>query len=826
VTEPPCPARARASPPIFPAGACRLRPRQAARLFVASALIALACARRTPEARAPAAAGEPTPALPSPFETVSATRRPVVRLLFRAGDPTGAVAIVVATGVDPRAAAALAGLVEHRLAAAHLPGLEVQSHALGFGVAAPSLTAAEAARATDALLAALRAPVEAHEAAAPPVRARVEALRAHAAPGVHAAAARACAGEPVADPAHPPAPVRAEELERWRAAACSSRALAVGAVGAEPLLEAVARAVARSKPWPDGPAVADPWPAADVIGVDHASSPRGLDLALRVGDGAAAVAAAGALGDPRGPLCERIAALDPRWRVARVTATTRVSGGCLWLELAGPADASEPAAAQIARLAAVAREESELAVEAGADGGFALEQRILGATDPRAAARLLAWSALARPAAGAPTRRVVAYATPAERAAVDRDLERMLAATPRDGGRARLTMRSRVERGQGELWALVGSPCGTAGESTTTAGHRALALRALVRSYDGAGGVALEPWITPDGVGLLAHAPRARTDETPNEQAARVGDALGRALVTARLDGVALATERAQLAADLGPGTRPDWWLLLETLAPGHPSWLEPRGTFASIDGAGTEAAETERRRLLGEPLRLAVLANWEATQAETLAAALGRWLGTTRDPDRRCAPLAAAPAAAATVELTADGAAERARAHLGYSLGPDAAAARQEAEIARWLLAREGGWLDAALAGLTASARVELLGGTRLGAVVVTVEATPEDRDAAITAVRELFARVARTPPAGADVTRGLEVFATSAARGSLDPRRRIVELWRDAGVRPPTAASLARFLSAAFSPDHLVLLRVSSPPRPPAAPKGAAAR
>ncbi|HOU94779.1 MAG TPA: hypothetical protein PLU22_27200, partial [Polyangiaceae bacterium] len=390
------------------------------------------------------------------------------------------------------------------------------------------------------------------------------------------------------------------------------------------------------------------------------------------------------------------------------------------------------------------------------------------------AARLLAWSALARPADGAPTRRVVAYTTPAiaspaERTAADRDLERALAEPLRDRGRARLTMRSRVERGQGELWALVGSPCGTAGESAATAGHRALALRALARAHGGAGGVALEPWITPDGVGLLAHAPRARTDETPAEQAARVGDALGRALVTARLDGAALAAERAQLAADLGPGPRPDWWLLLETLAPGHPSWLEPRGTFGSIDGAGTEAAEAERRRLVGEPLRLAVLASWEAAQADTLAAALGRWLGAASDPDRRCTPIAAAPASAATVDLAADGALERPVAHLAYSLGPDAAAARQEAEIARWLLAREGGWLDAALAGLTASARVELLGGERLGAVVITVEATPADRDAAVTAVRERIDRIASAPPAGADVSQGLAAFAAGAARGSL---------------------------------------------------------
>ncbi len=801
-------------------GAALSRTRLARGLAAAAtgAALALACARQAPGPQGPSAMARGAPALPSPFESVSTPRRPALRLLARDGDPAGALALVVATGVDPRAAAALSGLVEHRLASARLVGLEVQSHGLGLGVAAPLPPAADAERVAEALIAVLRAPVEAHEATAAPVRARLEALRARPAPGEHTAAARACAGEPVAEAGPPPAPLRAEQLERWRIDAASVPAVAIGAVGARPLLDAVARAVARSKPWPEGTAVADPWPAADVIGTDPSPGPRHLDLALRVGDGAAAVAAAAALGDPTGSLAERLAALDPRWSVARVTATTRVTGGCLWLELAGPADdAIEPSAEQVARLAAVALDEGERALSGAADGGFALEQRILSATDPRTAARLLAWSALARDAAGTPpTRRVIAYSTPRgagatqdERTPTGRDFERALAAARRD--RARLTTRARVERGQGELWALVASPCGTAGEGATTAGHRALALRAVARAHDGAEGVRLEPWVTPDGVGLLAHAPRARTDETPAEQAARVGDALGRALATARLEGAALSAERARLAADLGPGPRPDWWLLLETLAPGHPSWLEPRGTFGSIDGAGTEAAESERRRLVGEPLRLAVLASWEASQADALEAALGRWLGPARDPDRRCTPITAAPAAASAVELATESAPERSVTHLGYSLGAAAAAERQEAEVARWLLAREGGWLDAALAGLTASARVELLGGARLGAVVVTVEAAPADRDAAVTAVGELLDRVARTPPTGADVTLGLEAFTASAERGSLDPRRRIVELWRGDRARPPTAASLARFLAAAFTPEHLVLVRVS---------------
>ncbi len=118
---------------------------------------------------------------------------------------------------------------------------------------------------------------------------------------------------------------------------------------------------------------------------------------------------------------------------------------------------------------------------------------------------------------------------PAERPAFNgfASVLRELEAQP---ARAPIETRLRAEPGQSELWLLLGSPCGTLAESNDNAGQSALAL--TMAAHATSADVALEPWITPDAVGLLAHAPR-RALESATEQAERVARALARARVNA-----------------------------------------------------------------------------------------------------------------------------------------------------------------------------------------------------------------------------------------------------------------------------------------------------
>lgn len=796
--------------------------------FALLSLAATACGPRRPASVVPAADPRDVPALPAPIETHALAKRPPLRLLARSGDPFGAIALVVATGIDPRAAVALSRLVERRLSAQDLPGLVTRSHGLGFGVAISAGNPTAAASRVETLSGVLERAVTDDEAASLAADGELTVALSRTALGPATAAIAACAGEPLLAPSTPRPPLTAAALERWRAAANRTAATALGAVGERPLVDAVRRAVARGRAWPEGGRPADPWPSHDRIGIDADPTGRTLSVALRLGEAASAMAAAAELAATESALTERLAALEPGWSLRRVTATSRLTGACLRLELELPRAAAEPPLETVAQVAQLAIDEAERSLSLPRDPDFVVEQPILSASDPREAALLAAWSAVAAGDTTAARRRVVAYATPdpprltatpsaAERS-VDAALAEAIDQARRRQGRPRPATRHRVERGQGELWALLATPCGTANEDASSAGYRALSLRALARRHSGAEGVTLEPWITPDGMGLLAHAPRQRTGEDPVAHAVRVGSILGRALASARLEPAFVAAERELLGDELGPGPQPAWWQLLDALAPGHPSWLEPRGTFAVIDGAGALGVATARRALLDEPLRLAVLASWSEEQIPALQAAVARWLPPVAGASQRCPdPPLAAPRALSIERLT-EADAHRASFHLGYSLPGALAARRTEAELVRWLLARDGGWLDRALAGMTATARVRLLGGARLGALVISVRTRSDQSDSALAAVESLLSRVRHAPADDEEVAIGLRAFAARLEQGAPEPRRRVVELWRQERTALPTAGSVRQFLAAAFLPERRALVRSqASPPSSP---------
>ena len=63
--------------------------------------------------------------------------------------------------------------------------------------------------------------------------------------------------------------------------------------------------------------------------------------------------------------------------------------------------------------------------------------------------------------------------------------------------------------------------------------------------------------------------------------------------------GATLAGARAALLEELGGEPRAGYWLALDTLSPGKPSWLEPRGTFTSLSDGGRANVEVERRAIV-----------------------------------------------------------------------------------------------------------------------------------------------------------------------------------------------------------------------------------
>src|SRR5439155_21277428 len=132
-------------------------------------------------------------------------------------------------------------------------------------------------------------------------------------------------------------------------------------------------------------------------------------------------------------------------------------------------------------------------------------------------------------------------------------------------------LRTRVEAGQGEAWVLFASPCGTDGESDTDAGLTALVSMAAAESARTTPETHVEPWIVPDGAGLVAHGPPL-PGESPAAHARRLADVIARAFAGEPISTSALSHARSSL---LDLDARSDGaalGVLANALAPSRPS--------------------------------------------------------------------------------------------------------------------------------------------------------------------------------------------------------------------------------------------------------------
>jgi len=105
-------------------------------------------------------------------------------------------------------------------------------------------------------------------------------------------------------------------------------------------------------------------------------------------------------------------------------------------------------------------------------------------------------------------------------------------------------------------------------------------------------------------------------------------------------------------------------------------------------------------------------------------------------------------------------------------------------------LLNRPGGWLEQALSNLTARAQARFVGGSAAGGIVIRIAAPEATEPAAVAQVRGLLARLGRGALTAEELALANRELARAELESSLDPRRRIVELWRGAG--PPAVLDL----------------------------------
>ena len=738
--------------------------------------------------------------------------RPPLVLVRRDGDPFAAVAFAVVTDQGSLASVATAAVLRSRLAARGF-NVRVQPSALGLSLTALIPNAAEGRRFVQVIVAALEQPIQRGDPALEAVRSAAQALAAVRVPGAAEASINACSGEPFLPDAgrawDPMTEQGQADLTGWLEAAHSVRRAALAAVGSAEVLSSVEDALTRAKAWPEGELPDDTWPARDELGVDFApGATRRLSLAFRLPSEDVAARAARVLAAPSSPLARRLAALRPAWQVERSAAIGRSRGACLRVDVVPTHAEVGPSATDVARTLAILAGEARDAAGSGRRGD--LDEAIVGATDPAEAAAAAAWRALVAHGEPGKPRSAVAYVTTA--AEKPRfDFNAALTAERQAEKEPLFEVVRRAEPGQGRLWALFAPTCGTSGEAAATAGESALVASALARVAPSSD-VTVEPWLAPDGVGLLVGTRRRDPGETSDAQAVRLGRALGELIATARPSPTELAGARAELTSGLGGELHRGYFVALDALTDGHPSWLEPRGTFAGLASAPAGGYEAALGRWLGRPFRLAVLANGDAGQPEVVRRELERWLRPGRTDIARCPSRTHSAAPSTELTLAVSGDAPEG-SYVGIPFPAFEHRLPVEARATLVLLNRSGGWLDQALTDLQASATALALGGPDAAALVIEVVATEGQRQAAVDRVRALIERVASGRVAPTEFEAARRELAQSEAGELLDPRRRVVATWRGV-TRAEPPLDLGRLLAwlATLRRSGTVVVNVAS--------------
>lgn len=716
------------------------------------------------------------------IEERSLSDRPPLSIIERQGDPESAVGFASLAADAPELHAAWGELLAARLTrAGHETHLVV--HGIGFELTVLAQSPERAGIAVQALLHALQTPVAGSELS----RAAAPEPAASAASAVAQCSAELGGRRRVQD---------AAVLEAARVASFARDRSALSLVGSASAATAVADALTAGPDWPDRGQARSRLPERPSIQVLRGERPT-LSLALAVPDPNRALGAAAVLGAPESALGPRLAALGAGLSVRRVSATAHPAGACLRID--SDIDASPlPETPRLGFALAAMQEEAELAL-AASDDQNRLEATALAATDPRQAARAAAYRSLVTTAPDFAPRRLIALTTPDEgplAPGIEQAIEQARSQP------APLDEKVRVEAGQAGVWALVSMPCASASERGDGAGHAAVFLAAA--SAGATRGVRLEPWIGQGGVGLVGFAERRHGESEP-EVAARLGDALGHALL-APPSALEVAAARADLLKAAGSEPHPLLEGLLEALVPGHTGALLPRGSAGSLQAASREAVLTKQRELARLPHRLAVLSPTNAADVALLSARLGRWL---RSPDTpRPSPCSAELAPPARGEVTlAPGASTPEGSYLAFRIPAKTGA---EAAALTEILNLPGGVLERSMAEpeLLGAARARLFGTHAARALVVQVSAFEGREAEALSRVQKLFERLASGGVlSAAEIDAALARQASAQRLAALDPRHRLVQLF-DPVSAPPDATALRR-LAASLRPESAIVAR-----------------
>ncbi len=732
-------------------------------------------------------------------------KRPTVTAILRDGDPMPAIAAVVLVDGASIGATSLSGIVEARLHASGWPSVESIATQDGYRVQVLVETPQRASEFVSAFREALARPIGVGTPELKHAAERLNILKRRPVDAPALVPIFQCTGELGATRADAwpdlNSPAAVEELEKKRRASHAVPRLALSVAGPVAFMAAIVHAV-EAKPWDLGTLPDDPWPPHDSIGVfqvtDAAQVQPRLFIAARVGNPFAATLVAERAAEQNSSLIDRWSEALP-WKVLRVSSSARPRGACLSVTLQRDKSRQAlPLEVDAARIAAFITHDvqAELA-DVQIDGSEAIRQ-VLRASDPRVAASLGAWWAMASQLPPGPDRVALALGMSPARVGpsdpqvkldermrqVQRDLSSNYMRARSAWQRRVIEARTTIENGQGEVWVLWASPCGTTTDTDHDAGITALAAIAAAHARNGQDGVTIEPYVGQDGVGVLAHA-AARPGENPFAVASRIADAGGHAMHLSNIPASALTTAKNAVLAHLERPSGPlglGFGALALELAPVHPAWLSPLGLHESVLKANSEMVSLRWRALANGPLRVAVIANANASQAEAALQSADRWVVRGSTQPRQC-PATALGASRAAKSTTLHSPSVAPHAWLGVSIPSPDESASTMAELFVEALGGEDGWLSSTTAReatVAIKTSVRWVSGSRMGAVVIEVEASEVQLEESIKKIQALFQTLQQNGASSSDFARAKAIVVKNDTYAHLDPRRRIADLWR----------------------------------------------
>lgn len=730
--------------------------------------------------------------------------RPRLTLVEREGDPRRGLALAVYVGTSPLSAAALSMLVEARVRAGGVEGATAHASSAGFIVSALAETPEQVAVFIRAGNAALVTPVSGADVERVMARWRVAPPRQSSSPS-EAAIAR-CSGElMLPQGTDGPATVTAE-LGRWLQL-IGVRDVAFSVVGASRHLDSAAEALAALSPWTRLGRATDTELDATLAGTGPGIAGQlNLSVALWGPSPAEAMATAERLAEPGSLLELRMGAGFPAWQVARISSNLSRRGSCLRVDL--QATGAPPSMGAVVRSASSAFDELEHTLARVKPGPWVVAKQVLGMDGPHQAAAVAAWQAVsASEREGAAPARLLHYAGPLSPAAPPARVAERLAKEPAPRA-AGVELERAVEAGQGKFWMLLATPCGTRAEDTTTAGTAALMAHATALAFHNRSGVALEPWLNVDAIGILAHSGPSTPHESPAAQAERVAEAVARALLSPGPDPIAIMNAREFLLDVIADGPTPTLSLALRQTSANHPSWLEPRGIWSSLSAVSTRSVQLERESFVRGKLRLVSLGNHDEGQIEAGERRLLSLLEGVEAGKRECSPRRAVASIAGKyrIQTTSEPDAD---AVISIPL-PAARGLSEEVLWTEWLMNRTGGWLHQALLrpGLVSTARARALGGAASAALVIEIQAVDGKREEAVAQVRGLLERLRSGAATPADARHAGEFLARREMQRQLNPRGRLVDLWYGERRRSATLESLRALHRVAFEAGREVVV------------------